>query len=96
VLSQTLGVSRADREGDIPEWFLDAAQRAEEEQAAFVIRARGHRRGEAQPHDTYLWETLDEAPVLGQTTVEVSEQAGRTACQARLPVRTRTVRLIMS
>ncbi len=85
---ETLVVSVADREGDIHEWFLDAAQRAEEEQAAFVIRAKCNRRVEAQPQDTYLWEALREAPVLGQTTVEVSEQAGRTARQARLTVRT--------
>jgi hypothetical protein len=88
---ETLVVSVADREGDIHEWFLDAAQRAEEEQAAFVIRAKCNRRVAAQPHDTYLWEALRAAPVLGQTTVEVSEQAGRTARSARLTVRTRTV-----
>jgi hypothetical protein len=85
---ETLVVSVADREGDIHEWFLDAAQRTEEEQAAFVIRAKCNRRVEAQPQDTYLWEALEEAPVLGQTSVEVSEQAGRTARQARLTVRT--------
>jgi hypothetical protein len=88
---QTLVVSVADREGDIHEWSLDAAQRAEEEQAAFVIRAKCNRRIEAQPQDTYLWEALRETPVLGQTTVEVAEQAGRTARQARLTVRTRSV-----
>src|SRR5262249_27180933 len=84
----TVGVSVADREGDIHEWFLDAAERAEEEQAAFVIRAKCNRRVEAQPHDTYLWEALREAPVLGLTTVEVSAQAGRTARPACLTVRT--------
>lgn len=50
---ETVVVSVADREGDIHEWFLDAAQRAEEEQAAFVIRAKCNRRVEAQPRDTY-------------------------------------------
>jgi Transposase DNA-binding/Transposase Tn5 dimerisation domain len=84
---ETLVVSVADREGDIHEWFLDAAQRAEEEQAAFVIRAKCNRRVEAQPQDTYLWEALGEAPVLGQTMVEVSEQARRTARHACLTVR---------
>ncbi|MBI3245123.1 MAG: hypothetical protein HYZ50_01305 [Deltaproteobacteria bacterium] len=88
---ETLVVSVADREGDSHEWFLDAAQRADEEQAAFVIRAKCNRRVEAQPQDTYLWETLRAAPVLGQTTGEVSEQAKRTARQARLTVRTRSV-----
>jgi hypothetical protein len=88
---ETLVVSVADREGDIHEWFVDAAQRAEEEQAAFVIRAKCNRRVAAQPQDTYLWEALREAPVLGQTRVEVSGQAGRTARQARLTVRTQAV-----
>jgi Transposase DNA-binding/Transposase DDE domain len=88
---ETLVVSVADREGDIHEGFLDAAQRAEEEQAAFVIRAKCNRRVAAQPQDTYLWEALSAAPVLGQTTVEVSEQVGRTARQARLTVRARPV-----
>jgi len=88
---ETLVVSVADREGDIHEWFLDAAERAEEEQAAFVIRAKCNRRVKEQPHDTYLWEALSAAPVLGHTTVKVSEQVGRTARHARLTVRTRTV-----
>ncbi len=51
---ETVVVSVADREGDIQEWFLDAGQRAEEEQAAFVIRAKCKRRVAAQPQDTYL------------------------------------------
>lgn len=88
---QTLVISVADREGDVHEWFLAAAERAEEERAAFVIRAKCNRRIAAQPQDTYLWEALTEAPALGQTTVEVSAQAGRTARQARLTVRTRVV-----
>jgi hypothetical protein len=88
---ETLVVSVADREGAIHEWFLDAAERAEQAQAAFVMRAKGNRRIEAQPQDTYLWEALSEAPVLGQTSVEVSEQVERTARQARLTVRTRAV-----
>jgi hypothetical protein len=88
---ETLVVSVADREGDIHEWFLDAAERDEKEQAAFVIRAKCNRRVAAQPRDTYLWEALSAALVLGQTTVEVSEQVGRTARQACLTVRARTV-----
>jgi hypothetical protein len=88
---ETLVVSVADREGDIHEWFLDAAERDEEEQATFVIRAKCNRRVKGQPHDTYLWEALSAAPVLGQTVVEVSEQAGRAPRQARLTVRTHAV-----
>jgi Transposase DNA-binding/Transposase Tn5 dimerisation domain len=84
---ETLVVSVADREGDIHEWFLDAAERDEEERAAFVIRAKCNRRIAAQPQDTYLWEALKAAPVLGQTTIEVVAQAKRAARQACLTVR---------
>jgi transposase Tn5 family protein len=87
----TLVVSVADREGDIHEWFLDAAARDEGEHAAFVIRAKCNRRVAAQPHDTYLWEALRAAPVLGWTTIEVAAQAGRVARRAGLTVRTQTV-----
>src|SRR5262249_9310018 len=88
---ETLVVSVADREGDIHEWFLDAAERTQKEQGVFVIRAKCNRRVAAQPCDTYLWEALSAAPVLGQTSVEVSEQVGRTARQAHLTVRARPV-----
>jgi transposase-like protein len=89
--SETLVVSVADREGDIHEWFLDAAERDEEEQAAFVIRAKCNRRVAAQPQDTYLWEALRAAPVLGRTTIEVRAQARRAARQACLTVRAHAV-----
>lgn len=89
--SETLVVSVADREGDIHEWFLAAAERDEEEQAAFVIRAKYNRRVAAQPQDTYLWEALEAAPVLGQTTIEVSAHARRAARQACLTVRAHAV-----
>ena len=88
---QTRVVSVADREGDIHEWFLDAAERGEREQAAFVIRAKCNRRVAEQPQDTYLWEALKTAPVLGWTTIEVSARAGRGARQAGLAVRTQAV-----
>jgi Transposase DNA-binding/Transposase Tn5 dimerisation domain len=88
---ETQVVSVADREGDIHEWFLDAAERDEREQAAFVIRAKGNRRVAEQPQDTYLWEALRAAPVLGWTTTEVSARAGRVARQAGLTVRTQAV-----
>jgi hypothetical protein len=50
---ETLVVSGADREGAIHEGLLDAAQRVEEEQATFVIRAKCNRRVEAPPQDPY-------------------------------------------
>ena len=88
---ETLVVNVADREGDIHEWFLAAAERAEEERAAFVIRAKCNRRVAAQPQDTYLWEALRAAPVLGRTTIEVAARAGRAARRATLTVRTQVV-----
>jgi hypothetical protein len=88
---ETLVVSVADREGDIHEWFLAAAERDEEERAAFVIRAKCNRRVAAQPQDTYLWEALRAAPVLGRTIIEVAAQARRAARQACLTVRTQAV-----
>jgi hypothetical protein len=88
---ETLVVSVADREGDIHEWFLASAERAEEERAAFVIRAKCNRRVAAQPQDTYLWGALRAAPVLGQTTIEVAARAGRAARRADLTVRTQVV-----
>jgi transposase Tn5 family protein len=84
---ETLVVSVADREGDIHEWFLAAAECDEERRAAFVIRAKCNRRVAAHPQDTYLWEALEAAPVLGQTSVEVVAHAGRAGRQARLTVR---------
>jgi hypothetical protein len=48
----TLVVRVADREGDIHEWFLAAAERTEAEEGAFVIRAKCNRRVAAQPQDT--------------------------------------------
>jgi transposase-like protein/transposase Tn5 family protein len=88
---ETLVISVADREGDIHEWFLAAAERDEREQAAFVIRAKCNRRVAAQPQDTYLWEALKVAPVLGRTTTEVSAQAGRGARRASLTIRAQMV-----
>ena len=88
---ETLVVSVADREGDIHEWFLASAERAEEERAAFVIRAKCNRRVAAQPQDAYLWGALRAAPVLGQTTIEVAARAGRAARRADLTVRTQLV-----
>ena len=88
---ETLVVSVADREGDIHEWFLAAAERAEEERAAFVIRAKCNRRVAARPQDTYLWEALRAAPVLGRTTIEVTAQARRAARQVCLTVRAHAV-----
>jgi Transposase DNA-binding/Transposase Tn5 dimerisation domain len=88
---ETLVVSVADREGDIHEWFLAATERAEDERAAFVIRAKCNRRVAAQPQDTYLWGALGAAPVLGRTTIEVAAHARRSARQAHLTVRARSV-----
>jgi len=49
---ETVVVSGADHEGESHVWFLDAAQCAEEERAAFVIRGTRNRRVEAEPQET--------------------------------------------
>jgi hypothetical protein len=89
--SETRVVSVADREGDMHEWVLAAAERDEEEQAAFVIRAKGKRRVAAQPQDTYVGEALEAAPGLSRTTIEVAAQARRAARPACLTVRAHAV-----
>lgn len=88
---QTRVVSVADREGDIHEWFLDAAERAEEEQAEYLIRAKCNRRVAAEGGNSYLWEAMRAAPVLGSHEVALARQPGRTARTARLELRARRV-----
>jgi hypothetical protein len=89
--AQTLVVNIADREGDIHEWFLNAAQRPATERAAFIIRAKCNRRLVGEPNDTYLWETLGHSPVVGTLTLELPSQQGRRSRQAALSVRARAV-----
>ncbi|MFO1352313.1 MAG: IS4 family transposase [Gammaproteobacteria bacterium] len=88
---ETLVVNIADREGDIHEWFLDSATRLEAERAVYLIRAKCNRRVAAAPQDTYLWERLRGAAVLGQLEIEVPRQPGRHARTAQLTVRVQTV-----
>jgi hypothetical protein len=40
----TWGVNRADREGDIQEWLVDAMRRAPSQRAEVITRAKGNRR----------------------------------------------------
>ena len=89
---QTRVVSVADREGDIHEWFLDAAQRTEAERAEFLIRAKCNRRVAVEAGNSYLWEELEGAPVAGVHEVELARRPGRAARRVLLDIRFRCVR----
>ena len=87
----TLVVNVADREGDIYEWLL-AGEFDERvpDRAGYLIRAQ-HDRRVAQSANRSLWETLAQAPVLGQTRISITQRPGRRARVATLNVRSRTV-----
>ena len=87
----TLVVNVADREGDIYEWFL-AGEFDERvpDRAGYLIRAKCNRRV-AQSANRSLWDTLAQAPVLGQTRISITQRPGRRARVATLNVRSRTV-----
>jgi hypothetical protein len=70
-----------DREGDIYELFVAARQ----PRSQLLIRMTQNRRVE---HETrYLWETMRQAPIGGEITVAVTQQANREARLATLTVR---------
>jgi hypothetical protein len=73
----TLVVKVADREGDMHEWLLDAVRRVPEERAAFIIRAKCHRRLATGTEPHYLWEEMQKARAAGCITVEVTRQPDR-------------------
>jgi hypothetical protein len=73
----TLVVNVADREGDIHEWFVDALRRLPGARAAFLLRAKCHRRlvkGKAQ---RYLGTEMREAPPLGRRTFALARPPER-------------------
>lgn len=74
-------VQIADREGDI--YALLAVERQARSQ--LLIRMTQNRRVEHETH--YLWEAMRQAPIAGETTVEVTPQANREARLAHLTVR---------
>jgi len=91
-------VSVADREGDIYELFLDAAQAPAGRRADWVIRACQDRSlpekvpGTAQTYQK-LWARVAEAPVRGEVTYELSARGGRTARRVRQSVQAAVVTL---
>jgi hypothetical protein len=75
----------ADREGDI--YALLAVQRQARSQ--LLIRMTHNRRVEHPQR--YVWDAMRQAPILGETTVEVTEQANREARLAQIWVRFSTL-----
>lgn len=87
----TLVVSVADREGDIHEWFLAAETCALREKAEFIIRAKCNRRVEGEVEDSYLWETMAQAPALGCMKLEVPARVAGTMRTARVALKAQAV-----
>ena len=87
----TLVVNVADREGDIQEWFLDAARRSPGERAEFIIRAKCDRRIAKGKDASYLWAEMQKARGLGSITVELTRQPNRPPRQATLRVAVKRV-----
>ncbi len=89
---EALVVNIADREGDIHEWFLDGGlDDVCPDRAGYLIRAKCNRRVAKGKKNSYLWETLSQAPVLGQTAVSITARPGRRARVAKLSVRSQAV-----
>jgi len=91
-------VSVADREGDIYEIYLDAAQETADRTADWVIRACQDRSlpekvpGTAQTYQK-LWARVAESPVLGDVTYELPAKGGRPARRVHLTVQAAAVTL---
>lgn len=95
-LPDTLVVNLADREGDIYEWFVEYADYAPETRAQWLVRAAQDRRLQRDGHDAAhrkLWETLEQAPVLGLMEVDIKPRPNRAGRKATVTVRAATVAL---
>jgi len=95
-LPNTLIVNLADREGDIYEWFAEYADYAPETRAQWLVRAAQNRclqGGEQNVAHRKLWETLEQAPILGYLDVEIKPRPNRAGRQATVTVRAATVNL---
>ena len=88
---QTVVVSVADCEGDIPEWFLDTRGRAGEERAEVLIRAKCNRRLTPGAQHDYLGDKMVAARPLGKSTFMLSRQADRPPRRVTLTVTARPV-----
>ena len=88
----TLIVSVADREGDIHEWFADAQNRALEEKAEFIVRAKCNRRTQTEQDDySYLWDELSTSHKLGQRRISTPRSGDKPSRSALLEIRAKAV-----
>jgi hypothetical protein len=74
---ETLGVTIADRAGEIHAWFLDAMRRLPAERAEFISRAKCNRRRAPGQEPRYLWEARQKAGAAGPLPVELTRQPDR-------------------
>jgi hypothetical protein len=79
---QVCVVTVADREADVFDLFLDAEQR----QTQLLVRSSWNRRLSGAEKG-YLWDTVAQAPVQGQCTVEVGRAPQRLPREATVEVR---------
>jgi IS4 transposase len=81
----------ADREGDLQEWFLEAARRSAGARAEFIIRAKCDRRIAAGKDASSVGEARPKARAVGSVTVELTRQPNRPPRQATLGVAVKQV-----
>ena len=90
---ETCVISVADRECDIYDFFLAATRKREENRAEYLIRANANRRLATETEDDekeeaeYLRATMNNAPVLGRYTTELSRTPTREARTVEIEVR---------
>jgi len=96
---QTTIISVADREGDVYEWYVAAAEAARQGRAAeWIVRScqdrslPRRRAGTAQSHEK-LWEEVGRAPLRGRVTWRLPARPGRKARQVVQEIRSARVRL---
>ncbi len=86
--------SVADREGDIHEWFSLAQNKAIEERAALLVRAKCNRRTAQKDGEySYLWDELSASPVLGRLGIKTPRTGNKPSRKATLEVRVKEVEL---
>lgn len=85
----TIVVSIADREGDIHEWFQYAEERPDNEQAAFLVRAKQNRSLliEGKEESVLLWDYLSHQQVAKRLLIDVPERKERPARVAAVSLR---------
>jgi hypothetical protein len=73
----TLVVNMADRAGDIQEGLVDVLRREPGQRAAWIIRAKQHRRLAPDAAQRYVWAEMPQAPALGTLTIALARQPER-------------------